>query len=273
MNHRQGGRKQNPHHMSLYNYKKLFIHNIDYKTSYDEIYSEFARIGKLRYCDVPVEKNGKLKGYAFVEYYDAKLAEVALNKLNNTQIGIRPIKIEFSNKTKEGVTTSGNQKQKNDPFPSREENQHKHQNNRRSRSYESYRSYERYSKSPNGRESEHGDYRVPLSQNIRKQYLSDFYTSDEFYDKTPSINDMESFLNSTLKESYSTVISTSKKGLDRQREYDGRRRERAQDSYADDRERMTRKESYQNRHNDEYDSDDDLRRNDRDREYSRRERM
>lgn len=31
------------------NFKKLFIHNIDYKTSYDEIYREFARIGKLRY--------------------------------------------------------------------------------------------------------------------------------------------------------------------------------------------------------------------------------
>lgn len=42
---RQGGRRANPQ----LNYKKLFIHNIDFKTNSDEIYQEFAKIGKLRY--------------------------------------------------------------------------------------------------------------------------------------------------------------------------------------------------------------------------------
>lgn len=75
----------------MLNYKKLFVHNIDYKTHYDEIYEAFSRIGKMKYWDVPVEKNGRLKGYAFIEYNDTRLSEVALNKLNNTNIGIRPI--------------------------------------------------------------------------------------------------------------------------------------------------------------------------------------
>ena len=77
--------------------------------------------------------------------------------------------------------------------------------------------------------------------------MSSFYAPGEFHEKTPSPNEMQAFLDSTLEQSQSTVISTSRKGGDRMKDYDSRRRERVTGSYGEDRERMGRKDNYQER--------------------------
>ena len=45
-----------------YNYRKLFIHNIDYDASHEEIRRLFKKFGSLVACDVPKERNGRLRG-------------------------------------------------------------------------------------------------------------------------------------------------------------------------------------------------------------------
>ena len=258
------------------NYKKLFIYNIDYKTSYDDIYREFVRIGKLRYCDVPVEKNGTIKGYAFVEYYDQRLAEVALNKLNDTKIGSRSIRIEFSNKSKEGATVSapqGSNSERNNSVSRNKKSNRGNSGDRRSKSEDSYKSNDRHSHSSEEIKSEHNAPNMVSSVAIRKQYLNNFYNVDEFYDRTPSTSEMAGFLNSTLDMTHSTVISTTRNDPNiSRRDYDSRRRERAIEPYNEDRERINRRSSYNERRADAYDSEgDDMKA--RDQDYSRRDRM
>ena len=290
MNYRQGGRRQGQpnrdympmnHQMNRQrnelNYKKLFIYNIDYKTTYDDIFKEFARIGKLRYCDVPVEKNGSIKGYAFVEYYDQRLAEVALNKLNDTKIGSRSIKIEFSNRSKEGMTATvpqgGHSDRHNSSMQRNKKSNRDNSGEKRSKSAESFKSNEKYSHSSEDMKSEHNPPNIVSSAAIRKQYLSNFYNNEEFYDKTPSSNEMGSFLNSTLDMTHSTVISTSRCDPNlSKRDYDSRRRERVVETYNEDRERLNRRSSYNERRAEGYESDgEDMR--GRDQDYSRRDRM
>ena len=199
--------------MSAFNYKKLFIHNIDYKTHQDDIANAFRRIGKMRYCDVPVEKNGRLKGYAFVEYYDAHLAEVALSKLNNTNIGVRAIKIEYSNRFKEGTTNNqgGDRNERNESPRRRGGGQRDfYKDNRRSRSYE-------YSPSPRRNSRSHDSSYLPKtisSFDIRKQYTKNFFEAGEFNDETPEGSEIEAFLKKTLKQG-PTIIDTSGRSSDR----------------------------------------------------------
>ncbi|CAI2376681.1 unnamed protein product [Moneuplotes crassus] len=195
--------------MSNFNYKKLFIHNIDYKTTYQEIFDAFDRIGKLRYCDVPVDKNKRLKGYAFVEYFDSRLAEVALNRLNNTHIGIRAIKIEFSNKLKEGSTVN---QSKSEGLSPRKTTQRDHnRGGRRSRDYEqSEESKRRGSRSPPSYSRKKIN-----SQDIRKDYLKAFYEPGEFYDETPAPAEMDNFLKKTIKEAPTRQVRCQKNKQER----------------------------------------------------------
>lgn len=253
--------------MSTFNYKKLFVHNIDFKTSYDDIYNAFDRIGKLKYCDVPVDKNKRLKGYAFIEYFDSHLAEVALKDLNGAHIGLREIKIEYSNKLKEGSTVG--QGGRNDDR--RQDNRHeggRYDNNRyddrrhddrrhddrrydggsprkfhqrdsyrqsrRSRDYE--RSEE--SKRRSSPSQERRSHPTITSDSIRKGYNISFYEAGEFYDETPAPGDMENFLKKTIKDT-PTVMDTSR----RSDKYDSRRmnkreysRDRSRRDYRDRRE-------------------------------------
>lgn len=178
-----------------------------------------------------------------MEYYDAKLAEVALNKLNNTKIGLRPIKIEFSNKTKEGATVNADMNSYSSA--SKNKRPQKHYSRGRSRSYESGKSNEKHSVRSDMKNDSEADERVVSSESIRKQYLSDFFSSEDFHDRTPAIGEMALFLSKTLDMAHSTVISTTR--LDNaitRRDYESRRRERAQEGYNDDRERISRKGNF-----------------------------
>lgn len=35
------------------NYKKLFLHNLDFSMNQDDLHKEFERFGKILKCDVP----------------------------------------------------------------------------------------------------------------------------------------------------------------------------------------------------------------------------
>lgn len=144
---------------------------------------------------------------------------------------------------------------------------------KRSKSAESLKSNEKYSHSSEDMKSEHNPPNVVSSAAIRKQYLNSFYDSGEFYDKTPSTSEMSSFLNSTLDMTHSTVISTSRCDPNlSKRDYDNRRRERVVETYNEDRERINRRSSYNERRADGYESNGEEVRG-RDQDYSRRDRM
>ena len=222
MEMRRSDNRHMPHYAPSY---KLFIHNIDYKTNYDQIYDAFGSVGKMKYCDVPVEKNGRLKGYAFVEYHNPQHAHTALNRLNNSNIGIRPIKIEFSNPSKEGTTLRNPPGSfKADYSPHKKRSNRFHNANIKSPIRTPDRSPIRSRVRSPIHSRDHSQPRAPLCEKIRKSYLSDYYKPGEFHEKTPSIHEIALFLNSTLEKPHSTVISMNP---NRNRDYDGRRRERA----------------------------------------------
>lgn len=232
--------------MSTLNYKKLFIHNIDYKTQYEEIFEAFDKIGKLRYCDVPIDKNKRLKGYAFVEYFDAHLAEVALSRLNNTNIGARSIKIEYSNKMKEGNNNNQGGRYNDSPVKRRGgdggEQRNYQRENRRSRSYE--KEYSEESKKGNSRSPSNEYFPKKVSAfEIRKQYQGSFYEREEFYDETPDVADINTFLKKTIKEE-PTIIETSR----RNEKYDGRRIQRDSRENRNSREFRERRDSRDKRY-------------------------
>lgn len=205
--------------IGIANYK-LFIHNIDYKTTYDEIFNAFNSIGKMKYCDVPVEKNGRLKGYAFIEYLETRHAYDALNALNNWKIGIRPIRIEFSNPSKEGTTMRNQNSQSNykEDFPSQRNRRSGRFNNRQSRSYDRYEEDKRREVS-NERSITPSPMRKK-SGSPRNIYRTNYYKPGEFHDITPSIHEISRFLSKTL-DNFSSPN-------------DGRRRERARYDESDD---------------------------------------
>ncbi len=49
-------------------FRKLFLHNIDFHASNDDIYNVFSKYGKIKSVQVPRNKDGQHRGMGFVEF-------------------------------------------------------------------------------------------------------------------------------------------------------------------------------------------------------------
>lgn len=71
---------------------KLFVKNINFQTTTDELKQLFEIFGEVERVDIPLDKRIKLpKGYAFVKFKESDAAENALSKLDNTLFGGRDL--------------------------------------------------------------------------------------------------------------------------------------------------------------------------------------
>jgi cold-inducible RNA-binding protein len=73
---------------------RLFVGNLPYDASEDEIRAHFASAGNLASVFIPVDREtGKKRGFAFVEFNDAAAAQEAIRLFNNQPFKGRPLAV------------------------------------------------------------------------------------------------------------------------------------------------------------------------------------
>src|SRR5207237_4491118 len=71
---------------------RLFVGNLPYDATEDEIRSHFSSVGNLSYVFVPVDREtGKKRGFAFVEFAVETQAQEAIRQLYNQQFKCRSL--------------------------------------------------------------------------------------------------------------------------------------------------------------------------------------
>lgn len=73
---------------------KLFVGNLPYNTTDDQLKDFFAQVGTVVSAQVVVDKmTGRSKGFGFVEMSSAEEAQAAVSQLNNKDFNGRPISV------------------------------------------------------------------------------------------------------------------------------------------------------------------------------------
>ena len=73
---------------------KVFVGNLDFNTSKEEVQSLFAQVGELRDVFLPVDReSGRKRGFAFVEYASDEDAQKAIEKFNGYELSGRALRV------------------------------------------------------------------------------------------------------------------------------------------------------------------------------------
>jgi len=83
------------HQLPLKMNKKLYIGNISYNTSEEELEKAFSEAGNVESCDIITERGtGRSKGFGFVEMSTEEEAKKAIELLNGEKLDGRPLKVD-----------------------------------------------------------------------------------------------------------------------------------------------------------------------------------
>ena len=73
---------------------KVFVGNLDFNTTRDEVQSLFAQVGNVRDVFLPNDREtGRPRGFAFVEYENDGDAAKAIEKFNGFELGGRALRV------------------------------------------------------------------------------------------------------------------------------------------------------------------------------------
>ncbi len=73
---------------------KVFVGNLDFKTTKAEVQSLFSQIGELRDVFLPMDReSGRPRGFAFVEFTSEEDAAKAIEKFNGYEFSGRPLRV------------------------------------------------------------------------------------------------------------------------------------------------------------------------------------
>jgi cold-inducible RNA-binding protein len=73
---------------------KVFVGNLDFNTTRDEVQSLFAQVGNVRDVFLPNDREtGRPRGFAFVEYENDEDAAKAIEKFNGYELGGRALRV------------------------------------------------------------------------------------------------------------------------------------------------------------------------------------
>lgn len=76
---------------------KLFVGNLSYSATDDEIKEAFSPFGEVVEAKVIVDKmSGRSKGFAFVTMADDESAAKAMEEMNDKEIAGRPVKVSIA---------------------------------------------------------------------------------------------------------------------------------------------------------------------------------
>ena len=74
--------------------KKLFVGNLSYRTTRDELEALFTPMGEVTELSIPTDRDtGRPRGFAFVTYADPASAAEAVAKLDGSEIGGRTVQV------------------------------------------------------------------------------------------------------------------------------------------------------------------------------------
>ena len=84
--------------------KDIFVGNLDYKTSKDELRQLFAAYGPVDRVNIVTDRySGQPRGSAFVEMADAGDADKAIAELNDTQLHGRKLDVNEARRRPEHI--------------------------------------------------------------------------------------------------------------------------------------------------------------------------
>ncbi|KAK8784114.1 hypothetical protein V5799_009522 [Amblyomma americanum] len=75
---------------------RLIVRNLSFKANEQTLRDCFAKYGNVVEVSIPKKGDGKMRGFAFVQFDETKSAIKAINGLNATEILGRPIAVDFS---------------------------------------------------------------------------------------------------------------------------------------------------------------------------------
>lgn len=72
----------------------IFVGNLSYQTTQDELYAAFAQYGTVDRVKIVTDRDsGQPRGFAFVEMSDPSAAQNAINALNGAQLNGRALNV------------------------------------------------------------------------------------------------------------------------------------------------------------------------------------
>ena len=72
----------------------MFVGNLSFQTTRDEIQTLFAQVGEVLQVVVPTDRStGQQRGFAFVEYQDPEHASQAIQKFDGYELGGRGLRV------------------------------------------------------------------------------------------------------------------------------------------------------------------------------------
>ena len=87
---------------------KLYIGNLAFSTTEDELKGLFAEAGTITSCEVIKDRfTGSSKGFAFIEMSNQAEAEKAINLFNGYSLGERAIKVSPAKPREESAGSGG----------------------------------------------------------------------------------------------------------------------------------------------------------------------
>ena len=73
---------------------KVFVGNLAFKTTRDEVQQLFAQAGPIKDVFLPTDReSGRPRGFAFVEFESDEAAEKAIEKFNGYELGGRALRV------------------------------------------------------------------------------------------------------------------------------------------------------------------------------------
>lgn len=76
--------------------KRLIIRNLSFQVTEEKLKEIFSKFGEVLEVNIPLNKDGKKRGFAFLRYKDTKSQLEAMKSLNFQKIEGRPIAIDFA---------------------------------------------------------------------------------------------------------------------------------------------------------------------------------
>src|ERR1700752_346816 len=87
---------------------RLFVGNLPYHATENEIRDHFSSVGNLSYVSIPLDREtGKKRGFAFVEFADPKQAQEAIRQFNNQPFKGRPLAVNEARAKEAGPRPTG----------------------------------------------------------------------------------------------------------------------------------------------------------------------
>lgn len=72
-------------------YRKLFLHNLDFKLNQDDLARIFGVFGRVLGVQLPKDKEGRTRGLGFIEFEQHESAKRALTEMDGKRINSREV--------------------------------------------------------------------------------------------------------------------------------------------------------------------------------------